>query len=121
VVGSLSWRHQPFAGFGSLEGRSVLPAGGYGEVQVWEAATGRAIGRPFAAHGDVVAVAMGGDDGALLAAISRSGHLTIWDAATRIRLHDIDLPDGGFRSLAMGRLHDPGLLFTQLHGAEVGR
>jgi WD40 repeat protein len=96
---------QPYAAFGCVEGRSVLAASGSGQVQVWEAATGRAVGEPFRTPEDAAAVAMGGDDGATLASISRSGHLTIWDAATRVRLQDLALPDGAFRSLAMGRLH----------------
>jgi DNA-binding CsgD family transcriptional regulator/WD40 repeat protein len=104
VVGSVEGR-QPYAAFGSVEGRSVLAASGLGEVRVWEAATGRAVGEPFRTPEEAAAVAMGGDDGATLASIS-SGHLMIWDAATRVRLQDIVLPpDGPFRSLAIGRLH----------------
>jgi WD40 repeat protein len=106
VVGSLHNRQLSQATFGSVEGRSVLAAASHDEIQIWEAATGRAVGQPFRTHGDVAAVAMGGDDGAILAAIGEyDGKLTIWDAATRIQLHDLSLPGGGFRSLAMGRLH----------------
>ena len=104
VVGFVEGR-QPYAAFGSVEGRSVLAASGLGEVWVWEAATGRAVGEPFRIPEDAAAVAMGGDDGAMLASISRSGHLTIWDAVTRVGLQDLVLPDGAFQSLTMGRLH----------------
>ncbi len=103
VVGSLEGR-QPHAVFGSLAGRAVLAAGGDGEVWVWEAATGRPIGQSLPAPGEVAAVAVGGDDGAMLASIGRSGRLVTWDAATRVQSYSLVLPDDAIRSLATGRL-----------------
>ena len=102
VVGALEGT--PFSTFGHVEGRGVLGVGGHGEVLVWDAATGSQVGEHLRAGDAVAAVAMGGDRGDLVAAISRAGELRVWDAARRELLHHLRVPDSLFRTLATARL-----------------
>ncbi len=53
-----------------------------GEVQLWDLASGRQLGRPLADHTDEVTSVAFGRDGVVLAAADRDGVVVVWDVVT---------------------------------------
>ena len=66
-----------------LRGRAIVAAGEDGRILVWDAATHRRIGRPFASAPTTFTALAVSRDGSTLAAGARDGRIRLWDVASR--------------------------------------
>src|SRR2546423_9998181 len=65
------------------DGKTIASASSEGTVRLWEASTGKPIGRPATGHADFVNGVAFGADGKAIASASSDGTVRLWGTSTR--------------------------------------
>ncbi len=76
------------------EGTVVASAAWDHTVRLWDARTGRQLGRPLVHESQIVTSVAFSPDGRQLAAVTRDDKIHVWDVASRKRLHVLSCPTG---------------------------
>jgi WD40 repeat protein len=74
-------------------------------VELWDPATGQAIGEPLHPPGQIRALTISDERGVVVAAC-QGGLVAVWDVVTRLLIRELEIPEERPRALAVGTLHD---------------